>query len=324
MTYKFACPKCQKSIKATPELAGKVAQCPSCGAKLKVPAPQPAAAGAARHKAASKAKPAPAQDALPFDEDEWEQELNPFEAPETDAADEVKKLHSYGEKKKFKKKDFRWTKRGLLMLDFGLLIGGMCYLLQIVMGIIGVDPGDTLNAVIGGFYLLAATLMLIGPYFCILVPENTGAKQMAITSATAQTIAIGTGIAMFYAIGRAVAGPAGGQAMDATELVGAAAILFIASVVSYFTFVNFLKKLALFLGIQEIADSAQTVLMIGAFEAFCIVLAFIMPLLATSMTDMLWLGTVSLLCYITAVIGGYIAAFMYVGCIFRLSREMPG
>lgn len=41
----FLCPSCNTEIEASPDLIGQETECPACGAKITVPAPQPPAAG---------------------------------------------------------------------------------------------------------------------------------------------------------------------------------------------------------------------------------------------------------------------------------------
>jgi hypothetical protein len=45
MSYKISCPECQKTLKVGAEHAGKLVRCPYCQAKLRVPSPEPDAAG---------------------------------------------------------------------------------------------------------------------------------------------------------------------------------------------------------------------------------------------------------------------------------------
>ena len=204
-----------------------------------------------------------------------------------------------------------------------MFIGGLCWLTNIALAFIGLADNEgfaIVLTVIDGVWAFSGLLILVGPYLCITVPEKTGAKQMAIVSATAQTIGIIATFALFFSVGRGVMV----GKVDPTEIVMLGAIMFAGYAISGFTFVQFLKLLARFLGDKDAAGSAETVIMIFTLQAFCTVLAFVMPMVASSMEDMAWLGMVSFACLITASIGGFIAFFMYVGVIEKLNKLLSG
>ena len=48
---RFLCPSCSTEIQASPDMVGIETECPACGAKICIPAPEPESDGIVRHAA---------------------------------------------------------------------------------------------------------------------------------------------------------------------------------------------------------------------------------------------------------------------------------
>ncbi|MEN1681887.1 MAG: hypothetical protein AAGJ46_20085 [Planctomycetota bacterium] len=312
MTFKFACPKCQKSIKATSELAGKTAKCPDCGVKIKIPTPQPATAGAARHKAAAPPKPAPQQDALPFDEDEWEQELNPFEAPESSGEDEIKKLHSYAEPKRgLSRKSMRWARRGLWMIYFSMMADVLVGIIERTLTRMNALEADYL------WYLNCASVtfqacLTLGVLLCMVVPKKTGLQMKAQTATVFQVLYFAMlGLLLFQA-----------DQMKASDASVLGVLTLLAMCGSYFSFLQYARGLAELQKQDELLGTAQTLTMFGVgVFGFVIAIPIITIILVQSET-LLWLVVPLGLTALGAWIGGIIAFWMYAGLVKALAAEL--
>lgn len=324
MTFKFACPKCQKSIKATSELAGKVAKCPGCGAKLKIPTPKPAHAGAARSrgsKPAAKPKvsaPAPADDGvLPFDDDDWDNAFaNPFAAPQ--AEDEPSKVHDTGASR-VDRKSLQWSRRGLKLVNSGLQGMAFCIILMILFGVVGFFTGE---AAAGLFAILALApaigigvcglLLVIGPYFCVTVPEKTGARPAALRSAAAQTANIGLSVTNGL-----------GVVTQPTELLILGVLSLIVGLVSYFSFLSFMETLATYIRRTDIAESVARVKILGAVIGVCYALLIAIGAAGDALEDYrAFVGFAAFGLGLTLLVCGIMALVGYARSVNRLSKAL--
>ena len=317
MSLKFACPGCQKAMKVDERLAGKVAKCPACGVKLKIPTPKPVAAGAAGNtsKPTSRAPAASSPDTsggLPFDESEWDEALNPFESPKA----EVEKVHNDFEKPKIgiTRKQMRWTRRGLKMVNYGLNGAALCVILIYALSFYQrFDKDAELGSVVlvlVGLYSLCGLLLFVGPYLCVTVPEKTGAKSQAIVAACSQT-------AVVVLVGALL----NGLATDAAALFMLGAMILVAAMSSYFSFLKFMVKLANFLGQKEIAESVKLVITLGVINVVCYALVFAIPILAISFPDFDWLfALMAIGVSLTLLVCGLWALGAYASAVNKLSK----
>lgn len=338
MTFKFNCPKCHKSIKATSEVAGKVAKCPGCGSKLRIPSPEPAVAGTAgrsaprpkKKSAAKKSKPvAPPvdDDVLPFDEDEWDNALNPFESPQAEGETSV---HNYDTRPQgITRSSFTLTRVGLMLVYGGLYGIALCILLLIVtltlttVGIFaaaeqgtdissGVAAAAIMTLVLSICVALSLLVLFLGPYFCISVPSITQARTPALYAAISQSIA--TGIA--------IAGNLAGLE-NPTDLIILKLIGLGSSSASYFYFLKFMTDLATFIKRYDIAELAKTVTTLGAM---CITLQVVIigaPFLVVHLGEYGWvLGYVVAACGLAMLAAGILAAGLYGRTAYLLSKAL--
>ncbi len=312
-------------------MAGKVAKCPRCGAKLRIPTPKtkPRAVAAATEPSAPSE---PSGGGLPFDEDDWNEAFNPFQSP---VAEEKKpKLHDYSEKKKTSRKQLRFAKWGLMMVNVGLNALALCVLIGLASSIfVGVQAAQV--AANGGanggaaaaapaalgvvgilllmLYVLGGSLIFLGPYFCVTVPKDTGAKQPAIVAAIAQSALV-----LLLAVLRAGAGSS-----SPTDILVVIMMSLIAGVTSYFSFLHFMVKLAKHIRRDDIAAATSMVITLGVVDAICTVCLLALPPLALSFPDLAWIfGILAWGIGLTLLICGLMAVWMYSGTIHKLSMAV--
>jgi len=321
MSLKFACPGCQKTMKVDERLAGKVAKCPACGVKLKIPTPKPVAAGTGAtgsrgnsNKAASSASAPEDSGGLPFDESEWDEALNPFESPK--AEEKKEKLHGYNEPKKVSRKQLKWTRLGLKMVNYGLNGAAFCIILMYANSYYQVFIGEPeavgILPVLFGLFAFFGLLLFVGPYLCVTVPEKTGAQSVAIVTAISQTSEVFL-CALFFT----------GAATDPAAVIMLLVLILVAGVTSYFSFLKFMVKLANYLGQKDIAESVSLVITLGVVNVVSYVLLFVSPIVAIKFPDYRWLfGYFAVGLGLTLLVCGLWAIASYASAVNKLSKAV--
>ncbi|MEM9184989.1 MAG: hypothetical protein AAGB00_00665 [Planctomycetota bacterium] len=261
--------------------------------------------------------------ALPFDDEEWDQALNPFQSPE---AEPEKKVHNYDSPKKVDRKSLRWVRRGLTMVNIGLQGMAVCILLFVLNIAVaaaasasGTQVGGTAATSVGVIalllmlgYLICGVLLFVGPYFCVTVPEKTGARGPARTAAIAQT----TGFVLGIVLGT-------GQVTEPTELFALTLITLAASLTSYFSFLSFMSKLATFIGRSDIAGTVSIVVTLGVVIGGAYGLLIGIGVAGALLEDYQTIARIAVfLLGLTVFIAGLMALVLYARAVHRLSRAI--
>ncbi len=217
---RFACPHCDKSLRAPETRAGSVVKCPVCGEKVTIP------------NAEAKLPPPEELDdyrvAVPQPrrrEEEWED-------PEAEERRHQRKRRRHRERRQGLEKvnlglGFHYARLVLLLVT---LIG------QLLVGAVaGVAVGNpNLVPVVGVLTVLLlvsagvqALLGIVGSIFCLAVPTASGARGIILISMVLDVLALPLGVVMFL--------------LDFPDVLG-----MLMGLVSWILFMVFLSRLAAF------------------------------------------------------------------------------
>ena len=171
------------------------------------------------------------------------------------------------------------TRVGLYMVYYGivaLLLGGI--LMPILFGVAAATGVQAL-AVVGAIGLMLAMFggalaMFVGQICCLTVPEDSGARTMIIITVVIQAVGflVSMGAGVFVAIEAAngnVQQPGEVGPVNAVQMIGG-----ILGMASFLTFVNFLRKLNLYIQQEDLADKASSIFrwIIGLFIAYFVMI----------------------------------------------------
>lgn len=189
-----------------------------------------------------------------------EAQENPYAAPETELSPGETWIASGSP-------GLAKTAKGLSTVYYGIvfiLLGAICGPLLFF-----VAPPAAILA--GGLFFLGWAMLIIGPLLCLSVPAETGAKGLIVASVICQLANL------VLSLGHTVLGMTGGEAMmtdDAQAIVvengGNASVIVVQLIagalsILYITlFVLFMKKLAEFVGREDLSRRARNVLILFA------------------------------------------------------------
>jgi hypothetical protein len=187
--------------------------------------------------------------------------------------------------------DFRQlsgTRTGLNLVYFGIITIIVAVILMIFAIIVGMGLGGgrngaglaflgigTIGAVV--VILVGSIMMFVGQCFCLTVPERSGAKGLVMTSVVLQVcsfiIGFGAGLAGGMNPGM---GPGGQNPM----MQGGQFLNGILGLIAFFCFLNFIKKVVIFIGDREQQHYAQKVItqfaaIIGLYIAFTVIMVVV-------------------------------------------------
>ena len=162
---------------------------------------------------------------------------------------------------------------------------------------------------LGGLVLILASLgVLVGEFFCLATPERTGARGLIITTVICLSIQI------LINIGVQVAGPdmgPGGVAF--LGLISGASGL-----VHFVTYLLFQRKIASYIRREDLARTAQMILMgMGTCAVLILMVAFLSALIGNAVV-----GLVSALVILPCGIGAIVFAVMQLFLLFRLGSAL--
>ncbi len=136
------------------------------------------------------------------------------------------------------------TALGLALVYYGIVI----LLISMIMAIVNVMVLPSIMISLVGM-IAAAIMMFVGPLFCLSVPAETGAKGLIFTSVGLQFVNLL--VAMNQLVFHAALPQGVSQLVQLSGVVGAA------------LFVLFMRKLAKFIGREDLAKRAGSVLTMG-------------------------------------------------------------
>jgi len=341
-----SCQECGKTLKVPDSAAGKRAKCPSCQSLISIPLmevdvvePEPEArprkqpprrastsstpkddrpARAPRRSETARRRPAPSE------YDDYEQEEDPW--PDQDAWEDVNPYAAPTRSRPARPGNRgRQDVQGLETVGMGLLIQGwsIAIIILTIAGVIlfallasAAGPGNrgagglvTVMGGLGGLVLILASLgVLVGEFFCLATPERTGARGLIITTVICLSIQI------LINIGVQVAGPdmgPGGVAF--LGLISGASGL-----VHFVTYLLFQRKIASYIRREDLARTAQMILMgMGTCAVLILMVAFLSALIGNAVV-----GLVSALVILPCGIGAIVFAVMQLFLLFRLGSAL--
>lgn len=173
--------------------------------------------------------------------------INPYASPEVE-----EKLSSGALWARETSPSLRQTGLGLTLIYIGIIVLLLSLMVMFFggMALAAVGPG-AMVAVFGMAtfaIIIAFVLMFVGPLVCMAVPAETGAKGFLIGSVVFQLANLGFVIASIFISLPIATTPVMGGAVQVMGPIG------------FLLFVMFLKKLSQYIGRDDLARSAQTIL----------------------------------------------------------------
>ncbi len=178
-------------------------------------------------------------------------DINPFAAPQAnlDVSREVAWANDHPEA-------LRKVKLGLTLVYAGICGILLSLLLSPLLAFVGPSGVDGLMGLLllGTSIVLLALLLFVGQIFCTAVPQETGAKTLAIAAVALQGIAFAVSLLAFF-------NPLGTLGLLGLQMVGN-----LASVVSLVCFLLFMRKVALYIDRPDVANRAIRALTVGTLS----------------------------------------------------------
>lgn len=184
------------------------------------------------------------------------------------------------------------TATGLSLVYYGIVLLLLSLLLTVGAAFVPFAMFFTLGGII-----IASIMMFVGPLFCLSVPAETNAKGLIIGAVAFQLINLAFAVM-----------PAAG-----IEVSGLESVAQIFGLLSGICFVLFMRRLAQFIGREDLADRAGKVLGLG-------VAVFLTMIAAVG--AMLVLGPTAGVLVLVAAIMGIVLFVMYANLINSLSKAL--
>ncbi|MDG2220068.1 MAG: hypothetical protein P8L85_01725 [Rubripirellula sp.] len=145
--------------------------------------------------------------------------------------------------------------------------------------------------------MIGSILMFVGPLFCLTVPAETNAKGLIITAVVLQIINIVAVLLPFAGV----------------DLAGFDSFVQIFSVLSSIFFVLFMRKLAIFIGREDLAKRASNILVGGLVSFFGAIASGVLAFLIGP--------AISLMLLVFAIVG-IVIFVMYANLVNTLSKAL--
>ena len=183
------------------------------------------------------------------------------------------------------------TALGLSLVYFGIVL----FLFSIILTF-GVIFSPALIITIGGI-LIASIMMFMGPLFCLSVPAETNAKGLIIGTVVLQVINFTFAVL-----------PAAG-----VELSGFESFTQIFGVLSAICFVLFMRRLAQFIGREDLASRAKNILVLG--------IVFFLTAIG-GIVSMIALGPIAGILLLVVLVMGLVLFVMYANLVNALRKAL--
>ncbi|MGB0596195.1 MAG: hypothetical protein ACPGLY_05870 [Rubripirellula sp.] len=185
------------------------------------------------------------------------------------------------------------TAFGLSLVYYGILLILLSIILFFALGFV-----FGLAAILAApGFLIGSILMFVGPLFCLTVPAETNAKGLIITAVVLQIINIVAVLLQFAGV----------------DLAGFDSFAQIFSVLSAIFFVLFMRRLARYLGREDLAKRASNIL-VGGFVSF-------FGAIASGVLAFLIGPAISLMLLVFAIVG-IVIFVMYANLVHTLSKAL--
>ncbi len=185
------------------------------------------------------------------------------------------------------------TAFGLSLVYYGILLILLSIILFFALGFVF---GLAAILAVPGF-LIGSILMFVGPLFCLTVPAETNAKGLIITAVVLQIINIVAVLLPFAGV----------------DLAGFDSFVQIFSVLSSIFFVLFMRKLAIFIGREDLAKRASNILVGGLVSFFGAIASGVLAFLIGP--------AISLMLFVFAIVG-IVIFVMYANLVNTLSKAL--
>ena len=184
------------------------------------------------------------------------------------------------------------TSLGLSLVYYAIVL----FLLSIIptFGMAFFPPA--LIITVGGI-MIASVMMFVGPLFCLSVPAETNAKGLIIGTVVLQVINFAFAVL-----------PAAG-----VELSGFESFAQIFGVLSAICFVLFMRRLAQFIGREDLANRASKVLVLG-------IVVFLTAI--GEIVSMIALGPIAGILFLVVLVMGLVLFVMYANLVNALSKAL--
>ena len=199
----------------------------------------------------------------------------------------------------------RRTGLGLTLVYYGIITLLLCVLVVMTGAVAAAAAGPRLGMLVMGVagigMLLGVILMFVGPFFCLAVPEESGAKGLIVGCVVFQLANITFGFMNWFAPD--LLPPVGERVLNLLGIIGSV------------LFILFMGRLSAFIGRDDLALRAKNILILGGIMIGLVVLVVLMEALPVAPILRLVIG-------IVMIILGLIVFVMYANLINALRHAL--
>ena len=188
------------------------------------------------------------------------------------------------------------TALGLSLVYYGIVL----FLLSIILMFAAAFFAPVLIISIGGI-IIGSVLMFVGPLLCLSVPAETNAKGLIIGTVVLQVINLGFPILPTLGV----------------ELSGFQSFAQIFGVLSAICFVLFMRRLAQFIGREDLASRARNVLVLGIVVFLTAIGGFVAIFALMDRAELSFFGIM-----LVVMLLGLVLFVMYANLVNALSKAL--